>query len=451
MQQNTTQQIEFTRTAEVGLDLWLAKPDRKPLLIRGARQVGKSFLVRMWAEKNIGAEQTLEINLEEQPRLRDLFKRSLDPLDIMRELHALTGFEFKEGSLLFIDEIQSCPEALTALRYFYEKRPQQLVIAAGSLLEFILEEISFPVGRVQSLYMFPMSFSEFVAAVRGSELRDRLMRLSTTDPAPTLLHEELSALMRLYFKVGGMPKVVSAYVAGEDFALATVATEQREILQDYSDDLGKLSKRVAWDVLQVVYSRLPSFMLMSNIKLSKLGDGLRAEKVRAALRLFELAHIVTKANSSSASKPPLESLADPSRCKYAFLDIGLLQSALGFDWSRLTPDADLLEIYSGVFAEQFVAQELLCSQDLFTKPRLYYWDRSVKGSEAEVDFLIEVDSEIMPLEVKNSSRGRLKSLLLYLKEMSLTHGIILSQRNIEERDGLKWLPLYLAGRLREKR
>jgi predicted AAA+ superfamily ATPase len=188
-------------------------------------------------------------------------------------------------------------------------------------------------------------------------------------------------------------------------------------------------------------------MLQSNPKLSKIGDGLRAEKVRGALRLFELANVVTRISSSSAKKPPLESLVDPTRNKFAFLDVGLLQNALGFDWSKFSLEADLLDFLDGVFAEQFVAQEMLCSHAVFSRPKLYYWDRSIKGSEAEVDYLVEARDRIIPIEVKNSAKGRLKSLHIYMEERQLSEGIILCQRNIERRDGLNWIPLYMAGRL----
>ncbi|MDZ4785789.1 MAG: AAA family ATPase [bacterium] len=439
-----SQDIEFTRTSEIALGEWFKNEDRKPLLVRGARQVGKSFLVRKWAKEFLSKEKFLEVNLEEQPKFRELFKRSLDPADILKELNLLTGFSFSDGSLLFIDEIQACPQALTALRYFYEKMPKQLIIAAGSLLEFILEEVSFPVGRVQSLYLFPMSFSEFLGAVKGVDFRERFNSLKIEESVPTLFHNELNALLKTYFRVGGMPKAVKRYI--ENFDIASTAVEQKEILQDYLDDIGKFSKRVSWEVLQVVFSRLPSFMLLSNIKLSKLGNGLRADKVRTALRLFELAHLITRISSSSASKPPLEGFVDPNRSKYAFLDLGLLQIALGFDWSRLSLDVDLLNIYDGVFAEQFVAQEFLCSQSVFSKPKLYYWDRSVKGSEAEVDFLIETHNKIIPVEVKNSPKGRLKSLHLYLQEKQLHEGFVLCQRNVEKREGIKWAPLYMASK-----
>lgn len=445
--QANTQPIEFTRSAEVALNDWSGTKDRKPLLIRGARQVGKSFLVRKWANKHIGKNKVLEINLEEQPRFRELFKRSLDPTDILRELNALTGFNFDESSILFIDEIQACPPALTALRFFYEKMPRQKVIAAGSLLEFILEEVSFPVGRVQSLYLYPMSFAEFLDAMRSASFRERFETLDLSQPVPTLLHEELNSLLRIYFRVGGMPKAVQHYRINHDCGSTSI--EQNAILQDYLDDLGKFSRRVSWEVLQLVFSRLPFFMLQSNPKLSKLGDGLRSEKVRGALRLFELANLILKISSSAALKPPLESSANPSRSKYAFLDIGLLQNALGFDWSKFSLEADLLDSMNGIFAEQFVAQEMLCSHSIFSRPKLYYWDRSAKGSEAEVDFLLEARDRIIPIEVKNSPKGRLKSLHLYMEERLLTGGIILCQRNIERRDGLHWIPLYMAGRLHQ--
>jgi len=439
------QPVDFTRFAEEALTEWFRDSDRRPLLIRGARQVGKSYLVRKWARTFVDKDKFLEINLEEQPKFRELFKRSLNPIDIMRELNSLTGFSFADKSVLFIDEIQACPEALMAMRYFYEKTPKQLVIGAGSLLEFILEEVSFPVGRIQSLYLFPMSFAEFLGGVRGEQFRQRFESLLLSEPVPILLHDELNMLLKIYFRVGGMPRSVKRYVSSGD--VAVTALEQRDILQDYLDDLGKFSKRVAWEVLQTVFERLPSSIMLSNLKLVKLGDGLRAEKVRGALRLFELAHLVTKISSSSAKRPPLEGLVESDRSKLTFLDLGLLQSALGFDWSRFSLDADLLDIFDGVLAEQFVAQELLCAQDCSAKPRLYYWDRSAKGSEAEVDFLLESQNRIIPIEVKNSAKGRLRSLHMYMKERELLEGVVLCQRNLERRDGLTWVPLYLAGHL----
>ena len=222
---------------------WAERPNRKPLLLRGARQVGKSFTVRKWAKATKSEDCFVEINLESQVSFHSLFSGDLDAKRIVEQIQLITGKRLlTPNSLLFLDEIQACPRAIMALRYFYEELPQLTVIAAGSLLEFVFDEISFPVGRVESLYAFPLRFPEFVDALGKAHLRALLETHPLDTPLPEPVHNELLHLMRLYFRIGGMPEAVSTYVTSND--LGAVSQVLNDLVTTYQDDFAKYGRRI---------------------------------------------------------------------------------------------------------------------------------------------------------------------------------------------------------------
>lgn len=439
--------VDIPRAFSSRLDDWLARKDRRPLLIRGARQVGKSYAVRTWATRVFGAEGLLEINLEESPRLKQLFASELNAGHIVDQLNLLTGFNLRlPKRLLFIDEIQALPSAISALRFFYEQMPELPVIAAGSLLEFVIDTQGLPVGRVELLHLFPMSFREFLSAQGKEQLSEYIANAPLVEPVSQVVHKELFSMLRLYMRVGGMPKAVHAYHETRD--IREVAREQELLLSTYREDFPKYAKRTQIETLHAIYSRIPYQIGAHRVKYTKVDPDTRIEKTKRAIELLQHAHIISKIYCSYATKLPLKAAERPEFFKLLFLDIGLLQHALGFNWQNIDPETDISTLCDGVFAEQFVGQELRAQRSSSTPYDLHYWDRNAPGSEAELDYLIEYEGEVAPLEVKSGLQGSLRSLHAFIKEYRPRNAFVLSQRNIERLDTITWLPLYLAGQLK---
>jgi len=420
-------------------------------VVRGARQVGKSHAIRAWANANFGAKKFLEINLESSDRFRAVFSGDLNASSILDELNLLTGFNLREpNQLLFIDEIQAVPSAITALRFFYEQFPQLAVIAAGSLLEFALDGAGVPVGRIEYLHVNPFSFREFLEVLSRQQLADFIASHTGSNQfelaVPEAIHIELLSLLKLYMRVGGMPKAVVAYAETRD--ITEVAREQRLILQTYEEDFTKYAKRSQIETLHRTFSRVPHVVALQRVQYRKVDPDVRIEKTKRSLELLQRARIISRVTCSRATVLPLAAEEKHEFFKILFLDIGLLQHALGFDWTIIDSSTELSNIADGRFAEQFVGQELIAERSGASLYNLHYWDRSNPGAEAEVDYLIEYANSVAPLEVKRGLQGSLRSLHTYISTHSPSHAFVASQRNRACVDTLQWIPLYLAGQLK---
>jgi predicted AAA+ superfamily ATPase len=426
------------------LNTWLTSPDRRPLLIRGARQVGKTSLVRDWVPKGY---KLLELNFEERPDARSIFTKNLDVVRIVEELELFWGTEIRpESTVLFFDEAQVAPEAISSLRFFYEKYPQLPVVAAGSLLEFALKEISFPVGRIESIFLRPVSFEEFVRFCGSSLLAEHLGRVTLEAPRLSeTAHDQLLSLALRYFKVGGMPKAVASYA--EHRSLERVAEIHRLLVNGYRDDFPKYGQRTNIDVLNQVYSKLPFTAGGSRAKFTAFSRDFRAQQIKSAIELLTDAHIITKVYAARGDVYPVDAGIDIDKYKLAHLDIGLLQHAMGFDWSLMPHEAAISNLADGRLAEQFVAQELLASKSIQTKAKLTYWERVKAGSEAEVDFLVDYQGGVLPIEVKSGSRGTLRSLHQYVAAYSPRFSIVLSANTLSQDQDIFYLPLYAIGQI----
>jgi predicted AAA+ superfamily ATPase len=443
----------INRSLFSSLDIWLKRRDRRPLIVRGARQVGKSHAIRSWATKYFGTGGFLEINLEASSRFRKIFTEDLTAERILDQLNLLTGFNLRAPDrLLFIDEIQAVPEAITALRFLYEQYPDLPVIAAGSLLEFALAEQGTPVGRVEYLHVMPLSFREFLNALGRQHLADFIASYSlidgSTKSVPETVHDELLTLLQLYMRVGGMPKAVAAYAETRD--ISEVAREQQLILQAYEEDFPKYTRRTQLETLHLTFSRLPHIVGLQRVQYRKVDPDVRIEKIKRSLELLQQARVATRVTCSRAKVLPLAAEEKHEFFKLLHLDIGLLQHALGFNWQLLNPEADLSLICEGRFAEQFVGQELLAERSGSSLYQLHYWDRAVAGAEAEIDYLIEYGDAAVPLEVKSGLQGSLRSLHAYIAEFSPATAFVASQRNVARLGAIQWIPLYLAGQLSRK-
>ncbi len=419
---------------------WKNHPRRKPLIIRGARQVGKTYSILQFAQNHF--ENFIHLDFEQTPDACAIFQNSLIPEQLLFRIEAYTQQRITPGNtLLFLDEIQRCPKAMLSLRYFYEQIPELHIIAAGSLLELALESFSFPVGRVQFKWMYPMNFAEFLIATGHAFLAEQLPNLSTEEPLDEIVHNKLMELLPIYFLVGGMPEAVKTYVETHSFQAVTEVL--RELKIGYYQDFVKYRSKIDVDVIQQIFEQL-ACKTGQQIKYIQLYPEKRIEKIKEALHFLEMAYIFHKVQATSAQGLPLGASAKPRIFKTIFMDIGLMQHICGITPQAILQSANLLSIYQGALAEQFVGQELLTiggSED----NKLFYWVRDKKGSQAEVDFLIARNGTIYPVEVKSGKSGRMRSLHVFLSEHpNSPMGIVLNQGNIhfDARYRLKFMPLY---------
>ena len=427
------------RDIEKELILWKAQKEKYPLIIRGARQVGKSYLVETFGKTHF--QNNVIVNLEFQPQLKDCFK-SLDPSEIINKLQLLLGVQIKEDdTLLFLDEIQECPQAIMSLRYFKEKMPKLAVIAAGSLLEFVMRSPDFkmPVGRVQFLYLEPMSFSEYLDAAGNQNLRKFLSDVKLKDSIDDVIHKKLLELLRIYIIVGGMPAALTEYLSSKD--LMNCQRIQTALLQTYRSDFGKYAKISQHKYLQKVFDAAPR-MAGQRIKYSNIDPDTRSRDLKNALSLLTLAGIVRPIYLTKALGLPLGAQINEQRFKLNFLDIGLMQNSCGLQ-GRLSIEEDFLQINAGSVAEQFVGQELAAYSDRHQQVGLYFWAREKRGSMAEVDYVINIGSDIFPVEVKSGKEGRLKSLRMFIEEKKSRLGIRFSQDKLSYYDKILSIPLYM--------
>ena len=429
------------RQLENELIQWKNQPDRLPIILRGARQVGKSYLIEEFGKKHFQSLVTL--NFEFQPTLKSCFE-SLDPSRIIPAIEILTQSQVQAGNcLLFLDEIQECPEAILSLRYFKEKMPNLHVIAAGSLLEFTLHEerFSFPVGRVQFMFLKPLSFHEFLDGLGETQAWEGLSRLTLSEPCPRGLHDHFLMLFRQYLLVGGMPAAVNAYVNQNRSFLAAQRVHQA-LLQAYQSDFGKYATRTQHKHLQRFFEKAP-LVVGSHFKYVEIDPEARSRELKTALQQLCWAGLVHCVYETNASGIPLRSQADDAKFKLLFLDIGLMQTAGGVDAKTLWEE-DILQIRSGSLAEQVVGQELLAYQDCYEPPHLYFWKREKKNSEAEVDYVIQLGSQIIPVEVKSGKTGHLKSLLRFIAEKKSPLGIKISSAPLSFEKQVLSVPLYMT-------
>lgn len=435
---------------------WLARKGRKPLIIRGARQTGKSTLVRMFARSS--GRRLIEVNFEETPRCRTIFAdRDVHAVIQSLEIELDTVISSRD-CLLFLDEIQACPAAIALLRYFYEKMPELPVLAAGSLLEFALAEASFsmPVGRVEFLFLGPMGLGDFMAAGQAGQLAEFLREFAFDREIPAAIHDKALQQLRAYILVGGMPEAVNAFV--ESGSMVEADRIKQGIVQTFREDFNKYRGRQDIQNLHEVFDRLGS-AVGKKIVYSSLLPGARSYQAENALRLFEQARLIYRVFHSSANGLPLKAEINRKKAKGVLLDIGLYNAISGLSLSDLNRQPDLLLVNEGALAEQFVGQHLLPGAEAYLAPELYYWSREQRQSSAEVDYLLQHHNRILPVEVKAGQAGRLRSLHLFMEQKRLRQAVrfALHPFRIDEvtsslagsayRYQLFSLPLYLVEQL----
>jgi len=422
---------------------WKDTDDRSPLLIRGARQVGKTYLVKSFGE--IYFEDTLAINFEKDDKFKAAFA-TLDPKEIINRLYLQSSKMLVPGKcLLFLDEIQECTRALQALRYFKEDMPELHVIATGSLLEFALsnESIRMPLGRVESLFLRPLSFQEFLTATQSQHLREYLANVDFQKGIDDIVHEKLCESLRNYYFTGGMPAIVNEYITSNN--LERVQTKQRSLIQTFKDDFGKYASKANHVYMQKILQEAPSLM-SRNFQYSKIDPDMGSREIKKALNFLLEAGLLFKVTHTSAVGLPLGATANDKKFKLLYLDIGMVNSL-----SNLLPEIfvqkDLMLLNRGIQSEQFVGQELLCYNPPYMSMPLYYWDRSKPSSTAEVDYVINVNDLIIPIEVKSGRTGSLRSLQLFLNEKKCNFGIRLSLKPLSFKNRVLSIPLYMINEI----
>ena len=423
------------------LDAWVRDRRRLPLLIRGARQVGKTYAVTALGERRFS--DVASINLEQEPRYRRCFD-TLEPRTILDQIGILRGMPVEPGrTLLFIDEIQECPPAVMALRYFYEQVPDLHVIGAGSLLEFALEaeRMRIPVGRIQPLFMYPLSFAEFLSAV-GEE---PALQASGT-PAATLstaVHEHLVSLLRTYLLLGGMPAVVAEYL--ESGSVARASRVQTAITQTLRDDFGKYARASSHHHLDRVFLHAAR-LVGRKFMYSKVDPDSRSRDLRVAVELLQRAGIVHRVCSTSGAGLPLGAEADDRHFKLVMVDVGLMQNLCGATEQLL--HGDPMQINDGAVAEQFVGQELLAHRSPYERPELFYWHRRKSSSSAEVDYLTATAGRVIPVEVKSGKVGRLRSLGAFVDRYRPPVAVRVYAAGYRRDGAIVSVPLYALASLR---
>ena len=415
------------------LKRWKTSQDRKPLVLLGARQVGKTWIMRHFGAQEY--ESVAYINCDDEPRAKELFTPDYDMDRILLSIQVITGVKVLPGkTLVILDEIQELERGLHSLKYFYEKSPQYHVMVAGSLLGITLGRgESFPVGKVDMLHMYPMNFSEFLDAMGKTELITLIH--SKEWQVIELMKEKFEYLLRQYYYVGGMPKVVSKYVSNGD--LAEVRKEQMAIVDAYRRDISKhTTNRESMRIGQVLDS-LPSQLARENKKFvyGAVRKGARAADFELAIQWLVDAGIVLRVHRISEARMPLKFYEQLDAFKLFLLDCGLLACMADTAADQMLVDNKVFIEFKGAFTEQYVAQELV---SMGINP--YYWSND--RTPAEIDFVVQQDGKAIPIEVKASTNVRSKSLAQFIKDNEGLKGLRLSLCSYIDQSWMENVPLY---------
>jgi predicted AAA+ superfamily ATPase len=393
------------------LKVWLKSTDRKPLVIRGARQVGKTWLVRQlaqWAQLEL-----IEFNFEDRKQDASLF-RTNDPHTTLQEIGASRNISINaSNSLLFLDEIQAAPDLLAKLRWFAEKMPELAVIATGSLLDFALDthNFSMPVGRIGYLYLEPLSFEEFLLAQQKSTLREYIQHYSIHEQIPEAIHEQLMTVYKQYLIIGGLPAAVSSWI--KEQSLLNVSKIHHDLISNYRDDFGKYRGRLSIERLEDVMLSVPK-QLAQKFTYQQANPNAHTVQLKQALGLLNKARISHQIISSHANGLPLAAEANDKYFKEIFIDVGLCSAQLGLSLNEIQSTVEINLVNKGGVAEQSVGQILRTVFPYYIDPSLFCWMRASPGSSAEIDYILQHTNHVIPVEVKAGTTGSLKSLHYFM-------------------------------------
>ena len=411
---------------------WKARPNRKPLIIRGARQVGKTWLMLEFAKK--AYEKWIYVNFEDEEMLKHVFELDFDVPRILNALSLRFHTEIDEQTLLIFDEIQAAPRGITSLKYFCEKAPEYHVITAGSLLGISMHGgDSFPVGKVDFLSLMPMSFPEFLRAA-GQERLAKLLAECKWDSI-VYVKDRIIQLLRTYYYVGGMPEAVKAYCDGLGYE--EVRRIQSNILMTYENDFSKHAPANEVPRIRMVWHSVTSQLAKENRKFiyGVLRQGARAKEFEIAVEWLQDAGLVYRVNRTKSGEMPLSAFEDFGAFKLFMLDVGLMCAMNRLSSDSILLGNDIFSTYRGAMTEQYVCQQLTGAVDF-----IYYW--SADNSRGEIDFLIQTGGRIVPIEVKAEENLKSKSLSAFVARYPSLHAVRLSMSDYREQEWMTNVPLY---------
>ena len=428
------------RDIDQTLNEWKVSPRRKPVLIRGVRHCGKTQSVRHLGEQ---FENYAEINLEKQPSLHAIFSEDINIKKIISRLELETLQPIRPGkTLLFIDEIQACPRAVSALRYFYEDMPGLHVIAAGSLLDIILnnrkqQPIDFPVGRIRSIYMYPFSFREFLRGAGQAVLSDYLDGIDP-DQEENIAHSKLLDAYKTFLIVGGMPEAAADYYQHGSFL--SCQDIHRDILYNFRDDIGKYNTDIPADILRRVFD-YSLHHVCTQVKSSSAIQGISAYYFEESIKLLRRAGLVYPVKASSCDGIPLGSSEKEANKKLLTFDTGVYLTACDLSAAEILASDVFDRMNKGSVVEMQTGLEIVKNTDPYREAALYYWYRA--GANAEVDYVIQKGNDIVPLEVKASGKGSMQSIYSYLDtHPTAPYGIRVSLENFSSYERIRVFPVY---------
>lgn len=419
---------------------WKEKSDRKPLILKGVRQCGKTYLLKEFGERYY--ESCIYLNFEENDSLKKVFEGDYDTARILFELGLYVGKTVEPGkSLLILDEIQECGRAITAMKYFCENAPEYHIVCAGSLLGIALQKnLSFPVGKVDFLTLYPMSFSEFVRAVESDRLADFVTGFKKGDTLPEIIAEKLTSLLREYYVMGGMPEVVEVWRTTRSFEKAE--SVQQAIINSYELDFVKHAPTKDFPKLSAIWRSIPEQLAKENTKFifSHVRSGWRSKDLEDSLEWLISAGLVYKVPRIEKPFIPLSSYADDTAFKLYMADVGILRKLSKLPYEVVLDATPNYREFKGSMTENYVLCELLRSVD----DTLYYWS---SGNTAEVDFIIQSRTEIIPIEVKSERNVKSRSLAEYCKRYEPKYPVKTSMKSDVGGEPVVNLPLYLISAL----
>lgn len=418
---------------------WKNSKTRKPLIIRGARQVGKTWLMKEFAKKEY--KKSIYINFESSKHLKNIFANDFNINRIITALQIETGILFEaKNTLIIFDEIQEAASAITSLKYFYENAPEYHVIAAGSLLGVALhQQTSFPVGKVNFLDLYPLTFSEFLEAGGQKNLSSLLINKDWN--LIKTFKQKLIESLRQYYYVGGMPEVVSALCDNNDFN--EVREIQNRILQGYEQDLSKHAPIEIVPKIRLLWNSIPAQLAKENRKFiyGVIKKGARAKDYEIAIAWLINCGLIHKVSRVTKPSMPLKAYADFSAFKLFLVDIGLLSAMCNIDVKTLLKGNVIFEEFKGAITEQFVLQQLVAEKNF----NVYYW--SAEKSTAEIDFLIQYKDRVIPVEVKAEENLQAKSLKMFCQKYNPQQAIRTSMSDYRKESWLINVPLYAINEL----
>lgn len=417
------------------LKKWKNDPKRKPLLLQGARQIGKTFIINQFGKSEY--KNYIRLNFEEDENLKNIFNSTLDPLQIINQLGLYLNKKIEaKNTLIFFDEIQILPKAITSLKYFYENAPQFHIIAAGSLLGVSVgKSTSFPVGKVNFLTMYPMNFLEYLMALKENLVIDELLNVKDFAASSEILHDKMLGLMKMYLFLGGMPEVVQDYIDNKD--IVAVRKIQNEILQSYQKDFSKYAEPRESIKIAEIWRSIPYQLAKENSKFlySEVKKNARSSHFEQSIDWLKNAGLIHIVNELRAAKLPLGGYADMGKFKLYLLDTGLLGAMLGLTPEIIIRPDDLYKEYNGAFIENYACLELT----KLLQNELFYW---TSGNEAEVDFVLQYQNDIVPIEVKSGSNKNTQSIRIFESKNKTKYLFRTSPRNFIKSENFINLPLY---------